>query len=74
MSGTSVGISSWKTGIVAFLLLFLVVFIIQNITPFQMRFLFFQFSVPGAVLILVAFLVGLTVAIISTARKARSKG
>ncbi len=62
----------WKTGIVAFLLFVLVVFIIQNITAYDVRFLFWKLSVPGAVLVLVAFLLGVMAALLVSVRRTRA--
>jgi uncharacterized integral membrane protein len=69
---TTTSLGPWKTGLVVFLLLLVVVFIIQNITSYQVRFLFFQFAVPGAVLVFVAFLLGVVIALITSARRARA--
>ncbi|MBN1426399.1 LapA family protein [Candidatus Fermentibacteria bacterium] len=66
------GLSLWKTGTVAVLLLLLVVVVVQNIEPLPVHFLFFEFSLPGAILVFVPFLLGVVVAMITAARKARS--
>lgn len=66
------GIGLWKAGVVSILLLLLVVVIVQNIEPLPVRFLFFSFQVPGAVLVVAPFILGVAVATIVAARKVRS--
>lgn len=67
------GASLWRAGGVSLLLLLLVVFIVQNVTPLPVRFLFFDFSMPGAVLVLVPFLLGIVVSLATAAHKARAR-
>lgn len=62
----------WKVGLTAVVLLMVVVFILQNTTPQEVRFLFLRATLPSALLVLVSFLMGMVVAAVLAVSAARS--